>query len=480
MKRRILTILLGITILMQTIGSFPIPTAKAAIPVMIADAVIHAQAAAIAAATTKSAAQQILDWLETFALSTLKRRLLDVLVDQVVSYIQGGGQPQFVTDWKGFLEDAGQAAAGDFAKELGAGFLCEPFRFGIQINFYKIPTFAQKAECTLDKIVGNINNFYNDFRNGGWLAYGTSLQPRNNYFGALIMALQENEIRKSAAAFAAYNEAQAGDGFISQKKCELFPDGTEKCRIITPGSTVGDLVSKAVGKDFDFILNAQQLGEYASAIANSLVNRLVAEGLTGLQESITDKQQDDITKIYNEVLNNSFDQQKTTFLDEIDQTLVPRQQAGIIVNLTIDALIKFKADLQKLHQDFTNLPTTICIATPLFPSIVVVTQVKDAILNEISATDATIALLQADKAANQAIIDPLVQAKADIASLQKTETDFAKMGTIYNSITSILKPIDASSFKSAIEAMDEEVATNITQKLAGFNLQLTQCQLTNP
>src|SRR5437868_4902017 len=53
--------------------------------------------------------------------AALKKQILDRIVDQIITSIQGGGKPQFVTNWQGFLEDAGQGAAGIFAQQLGAG-----------------------------------------------------------------------------------------------------------------------------------------------------------------------------------------------------------------------------------------------------------------------------------------------------------------------------------------------------------------------
>lgn len=224
--------------------------------------------------------QSFWEWAEEFVRTVLQKAILDVVVDQIITYIQGGGKPQFVTDWQGFLEDAGQRAAGEFVKSLGAGFLCEPFSLQLQIGFSTFEKkFATEADCTLDDIVDNIDNFTNDFRTGGWVAYGESWKIQNNFLGSFINAQKELGREIESAGWAKFNEANSGGGFLSSKKCTKDAQGKEKCKLVTPGRTLGDLTSKALGSDIDFLLNAEQLGDYVAAIVDALLNRVIEEGL---------------------------------------------------------------------------------------------------------------------------------------------------------------------------------------------------------
>ncbi|MEK7654086.1 MAG: hypothetical protein AAB345_02275 [Patescibacteria group bacterium] len=225
--------------------------------------------------------QTFWQWAEEFVQTVLQKAILDVVVDQIITYIQGGGKPQFVTDWQGFLEDAGQRAAGDLVKSLGAGFLCEPFSLELQIAFGggSKKKFSEEAKCTLDDIVENIENFGNDFREGGWIAYGESWKVQNNFIGSFINISERIGLEKEAAELAALNEAVSGKGFLSTKKCTTDAQGKKTCKLVTPGSTLGDLTSKALGSDIDFLLNADQLGDYVSAIVDALLNRVIEEGL---------------------------------------------------------------------------------------------------------------------------------------------------------------------------------------------------------
>ena len=131
-------------------------------------------------------------WLKEIGLAVVKRALLDELVDQVIVWIQGGGKPKFVTDWGGYLKEAGDRGIGDWLKTNPYGdWLCDPFRFQVDIFLFPVKRFQNQVTCTLTDVVGNVNDFYNDFRNGGWIALNESFQPQNNFYGVSIMTSNE-------------------------------------------------------------------------------------------------------------------------------------------------------------------------------------------------------------------------------------------------------------------------------------------------
>lgn len=242
------------------------------------------QAARAAAEAAAQKDQTFWQWAEEFVQTVLQKAILDVVVDQIITYIQGGGKPQFVTDWKGFAENAAQRAGGEFVESLGLGFLCEPFSLQLQIALGEgtAKKFSDTNACTIDKIVSNIENFKDDFRDGGWIAYGESWKIQNNFVGSYIEASKQKGFREQAAAVAALNEAVSGKGFTSAKKCKQDAKGKDiqsTCKVVTPGSTLGDLTSKSLGSDIDFLLNAEQLGDYVGAIVDALLNRIIEEGL---------------------------------------------------------------------------------------------------------------------------------------------------------------------------------------------------------
>ncbi len=220
---------------------------------------------------------------------------LDWIVDVTIEWIQGGGKPKFVQDWKSFKRDAVNVGVGEVAEQLGLGFLCSPFSARLQLSF-QVPTkFSKQITCTLDKITKNINDFYRDFRKGGWIAYRELWRPQNNYFGAYILVSDERQRRAAEEAEAAVNEAVSGGGFLSQKRCvktvatdELDPEtGTnkEKClqwEILTPGDTIGELAGDAVTSDAQWSRNVKS---WMAAIVNAVINRLFKEGMAKMKKS---------------------------------------------------------------------------------------------------------------------------------------------------------------------------------------------------
>ncbi len=264
---------------------------------------------AIAKFTGLTLGQKKFEWGQSFILEALKKRVLDLLVAEIIQWVQGDGTPKFITNWEQFLGDAANVAAGDFAQYLKLGDLCSPFRGQVE-NFFGGYQSRQinltPITCTLDDIVGNIEDFYNDFSQGGWLAYQESWKPQNNLFGSYILAKSSQVANIESAQEAAKLQGLAGRGYPGEQTCfEITPppgttskdpslgpdldgdgdfgDIQSTCDITTPGATIGDLVGKAVGSDIDFIVNAPQLSTYVAAIADALFNRLIREGVSGLQ-----------------------------------------------------------------------------------------------------------------------------------------------------------------------------------------------------
>jgi len=240
-----------------------------------------------------------------WAWTVLKRTLLDMLVNDIVNWINGGGEPKLVTDWQGFLKDAADQAGGQFVdRYLGMGFLCDRFDLSIRMALAGTRTFVDRVRCPISMMAQNINNFYQDFNNGGWDTWVQLSQGTNNYYGAYLAALDEKIGAQSAAMQAAQNEAIASAGFLGDKVCDeiraadgsiiavngLTPDQIDtasgayctRWRIRTPGKIAAESVVKASGVEIDWLINAKEFSEYLGAIIDALINRIFREGLTAL------------------------------------------------------------------------------------------------------------------------------------------------------------------------------------------------------
>ncbi|MBN2197752.1 hypothetical protein JW698_00935 [Candidatus Wolfebacteria bacterium] len=338
--------------------------AQRSITVPIFDVVGYSQLRAVETAKAgKETKDNIVQELFSIFLESLRRKILDTVVNDIIKWVNGGenGKPQFISNWGEFLKDAANEAISEVVLQTDAAFLCSPFKAQIQFSLLPVPEFSQfsnRLGCTLDDVVDNIENFYEDFENGGWIAYNESWQPQNNYYGQLLMINDEMNYQVVKRQQAVQNEALAGGGFLSVKRCkgggysfsqldamEYFSPGSsgsyvkdsngnyclpEDMEDITPGTVVGEMASKAIGADIDYILSAKELEQYVAAITNALINRVVKEGVQWVQEisqEEKEEQEKDIsvyTKPYEDGLTEIQTQEKERIIDEYEKVLNDR------------------------------------------------------------------------------------------------------------------------------------------------------------
>lgn len=289
----------------------------------------------IAATRVQSCVQVLLDQLKQLALSILKRRVLDVMVDETINWINGGGSPQFVTNFNDFFNSASQVAAGDVIRGVGLGQMCQGLRMPL-ITFLAggraagAPPFSQQITCTLNQVVNNIDNFRNDFRAGNWVAFNETWRPQNNYYGAILVAGDELISKTLDSEQAAQTSAAAGQGFTPTERClswtlygetsdlnlwELktmdgstysdphqtppIPDDVSptvyndvywnctNTTITTPSNAIAGVAQKALTAHVDNIINAQTFSDYAQALIGAMINRVIKVGVSGLLGVVT-------------------------------------------------------------------------------------------------------------------------------------------------------------------------------------------------
>ncbi len=210
---------------------------------------------------------------------TIKKRFFDMIVDQMVNWIQGGGKPLFIQNWNAFLAQYGNIVTGDLLAELKIAGICKPFGMQLQLAVLQPPRFSGQVKCTLDQVVRNMVGFYNNFSTGGFIAYREQWQPQNNFYGGLLMMMNEKETRIADKRFAANQQVQANNGFLGQQKCDEFG----RCVIVTPGMQIGAAAAKVIGADLDYIVNSKSMAAYVAAISDALINRVIREGVSGFQ-----------------------------------------------------------------------------------------------------------------------------------------------------------------------------------------------------
>lgn len=251
------------------------------------------------------------------------KSFIDTLVDATVEWIQNGGDPRFITNFDNFLEDASNLAFNRVVNKTALKGLCSPFGLQIKIGLLPVEKFSEQITCTLDQVVGNINNFYVDFSVGGWTGYNKMWEAQNNYYGAIMMIAdkiameeaKEKELKRIEAAtgggFKPDKICKAGSIITPQIHCKVFIGTTEyktcideedikyagyardrnnkycdskNLIAVTPGSTIGQAAANAINADSWWASNIQS---WSTALVNAAINRLTSEGLSIMRDSLT-------------------------------------------------------------------------------------------------------------------------------------------------------------------------------------------------
>lgn len=316
------------------------------LPLQYAKAVVPVTDAPHLGKTIAGWSQTFMRWIKEDLAKSLRdaaaKRFIDYFVDQTVQWIQGGTKPKFVGDWKQLLRTAQNIAFDTVISDIGLAGLCAPFKFSMKIALLPVKKFPVRIECTLDKVVKNIDVFYNDFKQGNWAAFAASSQPQNNFYGQLVIANDELTMRIAKEQNAASNEAAAGSGFLSVKKCVQYDEAAVagckkaygendpacdkeknsqyclKYQTMTPGDSIGKTVAKAMGAEGEWATNIQSwTGAIINATINSFTEKFMKEtGLLGIIEP----QSADATD-YNSLAITELDQQKQFYVDTINKLI---------------------------------------------------------------------------------------------------------------------------------------------------------------
>ena len=280
------------------------------------------------------------------------KQMMDKITQDTINWINTGfkGEPLYVKDPGSMFKSIADKEVSDFASSIA--FDKTKFPFGREaalalINSYR-RTFQQNAAYSLNQYVstGNANDFYTDFKTGGWGAWNAMvLFPQNNPIGFGLMAREQMSTQITIpdgnnAIANVQRELQQGNGFLSVKKCiaskagpgyeyvedttfddtgwqqvadSNFADANDpnltneqkqaaldlantnlqhicaKWSTVTPGNAVASQLTDALGTPLKSIGLADDLNKSLSAIFDALINELSQKGLAELTK-LTDPQ----------------------------------------------------------------------------------------------------------------------------------------------------------------------------------------------
>ena len=145
-----------------------------------------------------------------------------------VNWINSGfnGKPAYVTDPEAYFQDMGDKIAGQYIfSNPNLNFLCGPISAKIRLALTSNYLQEKQWQCTLTQVGKNMDDFMNNFENGGWDNFFELTQrQQNNPIGAYLQA--ENMINQkiSSKVNTKLNELNQGKGFMSYEKCEVWGD----------------------------------------------------------------------------------------------------------------------------------------------------------------------------------------------------------------------------------------------------------------
>lgn len=246
----------------------------------------------------------------------IARAALQHVTTSVVNWARSGfnGMPTFVSDPTAFFTNVADSAAGQYLASSDLAFLCSPFSLQVKIAIANSYSGANNSgmQCTLTGAANNIENFMNNFSEGGWPAFiSMTTNPSNQPFGAYIQgsaglnraieqatARKQNQLSLSGGFLdlEEYRNCKVVDAtetstFNPNKHMETIYDSqgvwvqTKVCDIVTvtPGKLISDSISKAVGTNIDSLNAAKHFDEIISALITGLIQKVVigAGGLLG-------------------------------------------------------------------------------------------------------------------------------------------------------------------------------------------------------
>jgi len=258
---------LVLIIALTIIGAVALPTdAKAQVPIWEENVAVIESGLTTALSTAKDLVQNLYEWAQALLGERLRRQLLNMLVDQMVGFINDG-ELRVVSDWEDFLYDAGVDASEQFANQVAGADLCPEFAPHLRAALGATGATGSPGgllDCTKTPYPPGTT---------GLGAFYDSLEPENSFISSYVMAKNAQMNAKAAAEHAAELEAVTGGGFLSDKQSGI---------IVTPGSVIKDLASKSLGSEIDYVLNADDLESYVNAVVNSMFNDVLAKGLVNV------------------------------------------------------------------------------------------------------------------------------------------------------------------------------------------------------
>lgn len=208
----------------------------------------------------------------------LIKKVFDKLANQIIEWAQSGfeGAPLFIQDPEAFLKTYADESIGFILSTFVVN-LCEISNPYITL-FMSTSKFDDAVTCTLSEGLKNIEDITNKLLDGSWAEWVKLTQIQNNPYGAAIMMMEKAVEEANAEQETKKTEMISGQGYLGVKICKIKSKRDGRClkyQTESPGVLVSGLVTKSMTRDQDWLLSADEIGEYITAIADAATYGLI-------------------------------------------------------------------------------------------------------------------------------------------------------------------------------------------------------------
>lgn len=259
-------------------------------------------------------ATTVMSWIKPMT-DCLIHEASQLMIDNLRTAVNGAirdglhGSPNYSANTNQFLSNLSSMVSGQLRNQINGIALCDftgngSFKQRLSNNIAlsnrqtnsSYENFNQRVTCPFPG--ASAQNFYNDFNQGGWSAFETSLSDRGNPFGTSLIASQELATRQEETQKLAEDQLAQGNGYypvIDEATC-VYPEGLKEfldtegdanalanaqrlyCKVVTPGKAVADTASKAATSAWDQLNVSGALGKTMEGFASEQA----ANAMTGI------------------------------------------------------------------------------------------------------------------------------------------------------------------------------------------------------
>jgi hypothetical protein len=160
--------------------------------------------------------------LENIALQLVKNALVFIMQKTIIADIQNSGAPKFIQQWGTTLANSFTQSALNTLNNQIQCVAGAPFQSQLKLTLGATYKPGNNNVCAVQyqsQLGNTLTKFYNNFSNGGWVTFGSTMQPDNDYFGSAFFIAQTVGNTAQGAQAAASAKAVAGVGFSGTATC---------------------------------------------------------------------------------------------------------------------------------------------------------------------------------------------------------------------------------------------------------------------